>query len=120
MISPTPQQLAQSGTLEDLYAQLSPIKVVPGWAKTAPSLWPEPKKSFQAHCWSYEHAKGGLDAAGRLINTELAERRNLILQNPATGYATSRTIVAASAVSAATRPPRATVSRSASMAAADW
>jgi gentisate 1,2-dioxygenase len=95
MNNPTPQQLAQSGSLEALYAQLTPINVVPGWAKTAPSLWPEPKKSFQAHCWSYDHAKGALDAAGRLINTELAERRNLILQNPATGYATSRTIVAA-------------------------
>jgi gentisate 1,2-dioxygenase len=95
MTSPTPQQLAQSGSLEELYAHLAPIMTVPGWAKTSPSLWPEPKKSFQAHRWSYQHAKGGLDAAGRLINTELAERRNLILQNPATGYATSRTIVAA-------------------------
>lgn len=95
MTSPTPQQLAQSGSLEELYTHLAPIMAVPGWAKTAPSLWPEPKKSFQAHRWSYAHAKGGLDAAGRLINTELAERRNLILQNPATGYATSRTIVAA-------------------------
>ncbi|MFL5068486.1 MAG: cupin domain-containing protein, partial [Xanthobacteraceae bacterium] len=37
------------------------------------------------------------DAAGRLINTELAERRNLILFNPAEGntYGTVRTIVAA-------------------------
>ena len=95
MTSPTPQQLAQSGSLEELYGKLGPIMMVPGWAKTAPSLWPEPKKSFQAHRWSYDQAKGALDAAGRLINTELAERRNLILQNPATGYATSRTIVAA-------------------------
>jgi len=95
MTSPTPLELAQSGSLEELYTHLKPIQAVPGWAKTAPSLWPEPRKSFQAHRWSYEHAKGGLDAAGRLINTELAERRNLILQNPATGYATSRTIVAA-------------------------
>ena len=95
MNRPTPQQLAQSGSLDELYGKLGPVMMVPGWAKAAPSLWPEPKKSFQAHCWSYDQAKGGLDAAGRLINTELAERRNLILQNPATGYATSRTIVAA-------------------------
>ena len=70
-----------------------------GWApagpRPTPSLWAEPKKSFQPHRWSYAQAKGALDAAGRLINTELAERRNLILQNPADGYATSRTIVAA-------------------------
>ena len=40
MESPTPRELAQSGSLEQLYAQLAPIKVVPGWAKAAPSLWP--------------------------------------------------------------------------------
>ena len=40
---------------------------------------------------------GALDAAGRLINTALAERRNLILVNPAEGntYGTVRTLVAA-------------------------
>jgi gentisate 1,2-dioxygenase len=96
MSNPTPQQLAQSGTLEDLYKQLEPIRLGAGWAKPTPSLWAEPKKSFQPSVWSYAQAKGALDAAGRLINTELAERRNLIMQNPAGGgYATSRTIVAA-------------------------
>jgi len=95
MTAPTPQQLAGSGSLEELYGQLKQISIGAGWAKTTPSLWPEPKKNFQPHRWSYAQAKGALDAAGRLINTELAERRNLILQNPHEGYATSRTIVAA-------------------------
>jgi gentisate 1,2-dioxygenase len=95
MSNPTPQQLAQSGTLEELYAKLGGIGMGPGWAKPTPSLWPEPKKTFQPFVWSYAQAKGALDAAGRLINTELAERRNLILQNPGENYATSRTIVAA-------------------------
>jgi gentisate 1,2-dioxygenase len=95
MTSPTPQALSQSGTLDELYAQLAPIRMGAGWAKPTPSLWPEPRKSFQPFVWSYAQAKGALDAAGRLINTELAERRNLILQNPAEGYATSRTIVCA-------------------------
>jgi gentisate 1,2-dioxygenase len=95
MNSPTPQQLAHSGSLEELYQLLGPIRMAAGWAKSTPSLWPEPKKIFQPHSWSYAQAKGALDAAGRLINTELAERRNLIMQNPAEGYATSRTIVAA-------------------------
>ena len=47
--------------------------------------------------WKYEQARGALDAAGRLINTALAERRNLILFNPAedNGYGTVRTLVAA-------------------------
>jgi gentisate 1,2-dioxygenase len=95
MNSPTPQQLAQSGSLDELYGQLGQITMGAGWAKKTPSLWPEPKKTFRAHRWSYDQAKGALDAAGRLINTELAERRNLILMNPGEGYATSRTIVAA-------------------------
>jgi gentisate 1,2-dioxygenase len=95
MTSPTPQALAQSGSLEELYGHLKDITIGAGWAKTTPSLWPEPKKNFRPHRWSYAQAKGALDAAGRLINTELAERRNLILQNPNEGYATSRTIVAA-------------------------
>jgi gentisate 1,2-dioxygenase len=95
MTNPSPQQLSQSGSLEELYGQLGAIHVGAGWAKKTPSLWPEPKKTFQPHVWHYDQAKGALDAAGRLINTELAERRNLVLHNPAEGYATSRTIVAA-------------------------
>jgi len=95
MTSPTPQQLATSGSLDELYRQLAPIRMGAGWAKPTPSLWPEPKKTFKPAVWSYAQAKGALDAAGRLINTELAERRNLILQNAPDGYATSRTIVAA-------------------------
>jgi gentisate 1,2-dioxygenase len=95
MKAPTPQQLANSGSLEELYGQLGQLGMGAGWAKKTPSLWPEPKKAFTPFVWSYAQAKGALDAAGRLINTELAERRNLILQNPAEGYATSRTIVAA-------------------------
>ncbi len=95
MSGPTQQQLAQSGSLDDLYAQLGTIRMGAGWAKKTPSLWPEPKKTFKPYSWSYAQAKGALDAAGRLINTELAERRNLVLHNPAGDYATSRTIVAA-------------------------
>lgn len=95
MTSPTPQQLKQSASLDELYGHLSQVRMGAGWAKKTPSLWPEPKKTFRAHRWSYAQAKGALDAAGRLINTELAERRNLVLMNPAEGYATSRTIVAA-------------------------
>src|SRR6185295_197480 len=93
--SPTPQQLSQSGSLEELYGYLGEIRIGAGWAKKTPSLWAEPKKSFAPYCWSYAQAKGALDAAGRLINTELAERRNLVMHNPAGDYATSRTIVAA-------------------------
>src|SRR5579863_9013455 len=94
---PSREELAQSGTLEDLYGQRGHINIGPGWAKATPSLWPSPKKTFAPAHWKYEQARGALDAAGRLINTELAERRNLILFNPAAdnGYGTVRTLVAA-------------------------
>jgi gentisate 1,2-dioxygenase len=93
----TPEQLASTNSLEELYPKLAEMGVCPGWNKPTPSLWPAPKKSFQPVHWSYSQAKGALDAAGRLIRTELAERRNLILFNPIEGnpYATTRTIVCA-------------------------
>lgn len=94
---PSREELAQSGSLEELYGKLDLIGIAPGWAKKTPSLYPTPKKNFQPAHWKYEQARGALDAAGRLINTELAERRNLILFNPASGesYGTVRTMVTA-------------------------
>jgi gentisate 1,2-dioxygenase len=96
-ITVSPTELAQAGSLEELYRLLAPLRVGPGWAKPTPSLWPLPTPSFLPAHWSYDHAHGALEAAGRLINTELAERRNLILVNPLPGneYATARTLVAA-------------------------
>jgi gentisate 1,2-dioxygenase len=94
---PSREELAQSGTLEDLYGKLGQIGIAPGWNKKVASLWPEPKKNFKPAHWKYDQARGALDAAGRLINTELAERRNLILYNPASdaSYGTVRTLVSA-------------------------
>ncbi|HLH88667.1 MAG TPA: cupin domain-containing protein [Xanthobacteraceae bacterium] len=96
-MSITREDLARSGTLEELYGKLDKIAVGPGWAKPTPSLWPAPRKTLVPAHWRYEQARGALDAAGRLINTALAERRNLILVNPAEGntYGTTRTLVAA-------------------------
>src|SRR5271154_7133466 len=94
---PSREELAQSGTLEELYGKLSQVGIAPGWNKKVASLWPSPKKNFAPAHWKYEQARGALDAAGRLINTELAERRNLILYNPVSdaSYGTVRTMVAA-------------------------
>ena len=96
-MSLTQEALARTGTLEALYPQLAEIGLGAGWNKPTPSLWAEPHKSFPPAQWRYAQAKGALTAAGRLINTELAERRNLILINPleGNGYATARTMVAA-------------------------
>ncbi len=97
MPPPSPSDLARSSTLEELYRKLDEVGMGPGWNKPTPSLWPAPRKTFVPAHWKYELARGALDAAGRLINTALAERRNLILFNPAEGntYGTVRTLVAA-------------------------
>jgi gentisate 1,2-dioxygenase len=97
MTALTGEQLAGTGTLEELYPRLDAIGLGAGWHKPTPSLWPAPHQTFPPAHWRYDQAKGALDAAGRLINTALAERRNLILINPLEGneYATARTLVAA-------------------------
>jgi gentisate 1,2-dioxygenase len=97
MAPQSPSDLACSGSLPELYGRLGEVGMGPGWNKPTPSLWSEPRKTFVPAHWQYELARGALDAAARLINTELAERRNLILFNPVEGntYATVRTLVAA-------------------------
>jgi gentisate 1,2-dioxygenase len=83
--------------VQHILDELERFGAEPGWAKTEPSLWPEPRRNFLPAHWSYRRGKAALEAASRLVSTELAERRNLILFNPVKGnrYATARTIVAA-------------------------
>jgi gentisate 1,2-dioxygenase len=92
-----PQDLAQAASLDLLYSKLAPISMEAAWNKVTPSLWPEPRRNFLATHWRYSQAKAALDAAGRLINTDLAERRALQLVNPVKGnvYGTARTLVCA-------------------------
>lgn len=92
-----PIRLSNSGSLDELYGLLKGLSICAGWSKPTPSLWNEPRKTFVPSHWRYATAKAALDAAGRLINTNLAERRNLILHNPVEGnsYATTRTLMSA-------------------------
>ena len=80
-----------------LDAMMAEAGVVNGWYKDEPSLWPVPKKHFLPAHWSFAQGRAVLDAAGALVSTELAERRNIILANPVPGnrYATVRTLVSA-------------------------
>jgi gentisate 1,2-dioxygenase len=83
--------------LDALYAMLDRVQMKNGWAKPTPSIYPEPKKVFVPAHWRYTDARAALHAAGRLVGTEWAERRNLIMANPMPGndYATVRTLVGA-------------------------
>ena len=59
------------------------MNFTPGWVpRKKPILWSEPRPEFVPAHWTYEDAKAGLDAAGRLIDVSLAERRNLVMRNP--------------------------------------
>jgi gentisate 1,2-dioxygenase len=93
----TAQQLAETDNLKLLYERLESRSIGAGWAKPTPSLYPEPYKNFLPFKWSWEDGRAALDAAGGLISTELAERRNLILYNPVEGnsYSTVRTLITA-------------------------
>ena len=83
--------------LDDLYKAFDGLSMEGGWHRRKPALWPEPTKSFLPAIWRYDEVKPILDAAGVLISTELAERRNLTMTNPLEGniYPTVRTLVAA-------------------------
>lgn len=85
-------------TLEALYDAAAQINMTPGWVRRSqPILWAEPHSAFVPAHWRYDECKAALDAAGRLIDVSLAERRNLALRNPIPGndIATTRTLVCA-------------------------
>jgi gentisate 1,2-dioxygenase len=84
--------------LDALYAEADRLDVTPGWIKREPPLlWREPHSRFVPAHWSYPGIKHALDAAGGLIDVALAERRNLVLRNPAPGnnFATTATFACA-------------------------
>ena len=90
--------IADVGTLEELYGHLGTMDMTAGWTpRDEPILYAEPTTPFRPLQWRYSACEQALDAAGRLINTELAERRNIIMRNPVPGndIATTRTLVCA-------------------------
>ena len=85
-------------TLDALYEVAGDLNFTPGWVpRKKPILWNEPRPEFVPAHWTYENAKAALDVAGRLIDVSLAERRNLVMRNPAPGtnFETTRTLVCA-------------------------
>ncbi len=90
--------LTDVSALEILNNEGSDLNLTPGWVpRNKPILLPQPMSEFVPAHWSYAAAKAALDAAGPLIDLSMAERRNLILRNPAQGtnFETMRTLVCA-------------------------
>jgi len=83
--------------LEDLYPIFEENRYTAGWHKKRRSLWKEPATDFAPRHWSYTEAYAALERASLWIDTELAERRNLLMFNPVgdNDYDTVRTLVTA-------------------------
>ena len=84
--------------LPALYEQVDGIGLTPGWVpRGVPILWREPAAKLRPAHWRFAAARAGLDAAGRLIDVALAERRNLLMRNPqpGTNFATVNSLVCA-------------------------
>jgi gentisate 1,2-dioxygenase len=83
--------------LPSLYPLLDQVQVKNGWAKAVPVIVREPKHPYVPHRWRYADMRAALHVAGRLVATEWAERRNLIMANPFPGndYATVPTLIGA-------------------------
>ena len=91
------RELLAATDLESLYPVLDQNRMTAGWHKKRASLWAEPRTSYQPLHWRYDVGSLALDQAGRWMDTEMAERRNLLLFNPVddNDYDTVRTLVAA-------------------------
>jgi gentisate 1,2-dioxygenase len=90
--------LRDVASLDVLEEEVGRLNLTPGWIKRpVPILWREPHTAFLPAHWKYAEAKAAMDAAGRLIGTDLAERRNLVMRNPIPGndIATARTLICA-------------------------
>lgn len=85
-------------SLDALQSALSERNMTPGWIRRDPPLlWKEMHSAFVPAQWRYQEAKAAMLSAGKLIGTDLAERRNFVMRNPIPGNDTStlRTLVCA-------------------------
>ena len=67
----------------DFYQRLRPENLAPLWEVLAALVTPTPNTPAVPAVWSFERIRPMLMEAGELISTEEAERRVLILENPA-------------------------------------
>lgn len=83
--------------LEGLYGKLDPLYLDPGFRVTDVSIWKEPKKTLEPARWKWSEGRAALEEVARIVGPEHAERRNLIMRNPAKGhaYGTLRTMIGA-------------------------
>lgn len=67
----------------DYYARIGTQHLTPLWEVLGALVPPQPRPPVQPHLWHYQALREQVLEAGRLISAEEAERRVLILENPA-------------------------------------
>ena len=68
---------------QKFYDRLTPKAMAPLWEVLKGLVPDEPKSKFAAHVWKFAEARPLLMEAGDLLTAEEAERRVLVLENPA-------------------------------------
>lgn len=89
---------ASLSRIEELIDAIKVQDCTPGWIpRERPIVWSGPNSHMRPAHWGYRRIKPAMQAAGRLIGTDLAERRNFVLRNPVpdNDFATTRTLVGA-------------------------
>ncbi len=84
--------------VDELIRAIDAQNCTPGWVpRERPLMWPRASSAFKPVHWRYEQIRPALVTAGRVIGTDLAERRNFVLRNPIPGndFATTNTLVGA-------------------------
>lgn len=68
---------------QEFYKELDPLNLAPLWEVLAELVTPEPNTPAVPAKWSFDEARDYLMRAGDLITAKEAERRVLVLENPA-------------------------------------
>lgn len=76
-------RLSTDAQRQEFYARLAPQNLAPLWEVLRGLLPSEPRSKAAAHCWSYDTVRPLLLESGHLLTAQEAERRVLVLENPA-------------------------------------
>ncbi|MGE0630647.1 MAG: gentisate 1,2-dioxygenase, partial [Hyphomicrobiaceae bacterium] len=72
-----------AATRQKYYDSIAPQSLAPLWEVLKGLVPPEPKSKAAAHVWTYAQVRPLLIEAGKIVTAEEAERRVLVLENPA-------------------------------------
>jgi gentisate 1,2-dioxygenase len=72
-----------AATRQKYYDTIEPQSLAPLWEVLKGLVPPEPKSKADAHVWKYSQVRPLLMEAGKIVTAEEAERRVLVLENPA-------------------------------------